>query len=495
MIRNLIIGAVFFSSATMAMGSYYVPIAVGDITIFIPTMPKIIDGETGLGIDGVTVSVRECDACELTTVTTPTYSGIAGSYSFGTRGYSVLTDVEAVRIDISRAGYETRTIFKQPDSGFYFGHDIQLYANSRDSDADGLPDNQELQLGTSPVSRDTDDDSIPDEWEVNGHDYVDYPSLGSNPLHKTIFVECDFMQGQGPFDGAIQDVVDSFARAPLVNPDNSQGIDLRITIDDEVVRDDNLSPVWTEFDAIKLNNFNTNRRSVFHYCLFAVQYTDPRDGLLTESSGIARRIASNDFLVSLGGFPGGVGTRQLQAGTLMHELGHTLGLRHGGNENLNYKPNYLSNMNYSFQLRGLRFNNVFGLLDYSRFTLAALNEGNLNEAAGLNVVDGIDSDIIGYGTLILNGVDSAARISNIAIANVDWNNNSVIDPDNVAIDINRDGILGTLRTSWNDWDNLIYDGGGAFGAGVSWDSLKFRRRFIQSVALDDDADLCPGPND
>ena len=37
----------------------------------------------------------------------------------------------------------------------------------------------------------------------------------------------------------------------------------------------------------------------------------------------------------------------------MHELGHNLGLRHGGDDLPNFKPNYLSVMNYSFQLTGL----------------------------------------------------------------------------------------------------------------------------------------------
>src|SRR6185369_4859250 len=40
---------------------------------------------------------------------------------------------------------------------------------------------------------------------------------------------------------------------------------------------------------------------------------------------------------------------QFEAGIVMHELGHNLGLRHGGFEDTNYKPNYLSVMNYAFQ--------------------------------------------------------------------------------------------------------------------------------------------------
>ena len=37
----------------------------------------------------------------------------------------------------------------------------------------------------------------------------------------------------------------------------------------------------------------------------------------------------------------------------IHELGHNLGLKHGGTDNLNYKPNYLSVMNYFFQFGGV----------------------------------------------------------------------------------------------------------------------------------------------
>ena len=40
----------------------------------------------------------------------------------------------------------------------------------------------------------------------------------------------------------------------------------------------------------------------------------------------------------------------LIAATFMHELGHTLGLRHGGCDDINNKPNYFSIMNYMFPI-------------------------------------------------------------------------------------------------------------------------------------------------
>ena len=49
-----------------------------------------------------------------------------------------------------------------------------------------------------------------------------------------------------------------------------------------------------------------------------------------------------------------VGTPFMQASTLMHELGHNMERRHGGEAfEPNCKPTYLSVMNYLYQLRGL----------------------------------------------------------------------------------------------------------------------------------------------
>ena len=45
----------------------------------------------------------------------------------------------------------------------------------------------------------------------------------------------------------------------------------------------------------------------------------------------------------------GVGTLDQLSGTLAHEFGHTVGLRHGGGDNINCKSNYPSVMNYNHQ--------------------------------------------------------------------------------------------------------------------------------------------------
>ena len=110
----------------------------------------------------------------------------------------------------------------------------------------------------------------------------------------------------------------------------------------------------------------------------------PKAGPVAGESGIAE-ISGNDFIVSLGNRVQDLGLADgtlTEAGTFMHELGHNLGLHHGGGieepcqdqsqchvgytcaqtavgkycvgaDDTNWKPNYLSMMNYRFQFTGI----------------------------------------------------------------------------------------------------------------------------------------------
>jgi hypothetical protein len=173
----------------------------------------------------------------------------------------------------------------------------------------------------------------------------------------------------------------------------------------------------TEYTAYKNANFAANRVGIFHYVLMPHRYNTT-----SNSSGQAE-INGNDMIVSLYCY----GSDQNVANTVVHENGHNLGLRHGGNVDTNYKPNYNSVMNYEYQFPGIDNNCTVpgdGVLSYSVGARASLNENSLLETNG-----------------ICNGVD------------IDWNGNSTIDAAAVSVDINQD-VSKTILSDFNDWANI-----------------------------------------
>jgi hypothetical protein len=225
------------------------------------------------------------------------------------------------------------------------------------------------------IGGDEDEDGLWDIWETSGVDIdldgtIDLPihqaPYNADPKHKDIFLEIDWMAKSGlshkPKQKAIDLVVAAFANAPVTNPDNKDGVTLHVDMTvggtsvpfHEYVQFEPAEPGIADFDTIKAANFDPNRRTVYHYCLFAHDLKMYPE----QPSGLAER-PGNDLIVAFGNWHVGatdldkdglpdedVGTVLEQAGTLMHELGHNLGLRHGGNAATEYKPNYLSVMNY-----------------------------------------------------------------------------------------------------------------------------------------------------
>lgn len=90
------------------------------------------------------------------------------------------------------------------------------------------------------------------------------------------------------------------------------------------------------FYASRNANFDRNRRLIFHYGQIVRQ---PGVATCPDQFGGEGEIGGNDFILF-----------NRDAGSLMHELGHNLNLRHGGfQDEPNCKPNYVSIMNYDLQ--------------------------------------------------------------------------------------------------------------------------------------------------
>ncbi|MYL84345.1 hypothetical protein GTA51_14540 [Desulfovibrio aerotolerans] len=183
------------------------------------------------------------------------------------------------------------------------------------------------------------------------------------------------------------------------------------------------------------------------------------------SSGLARDIPSTDFIVSLGGWGTVGGTDWQKLGTFIHELGHCLGLTHGGTDHENWKPNYLSVMNYFFQTWGLYKNGQWGdagyplNFDYQRINTPSLNKAALQEGLGLTGVD----DVSAYGTRYwYNNGSSSTYVTNVSLG-IDWNKNGVIDASPVSADIDDSGSASGTLTAQNNWPNINYSANGQIG--------------------------------
>jgi hypothetical protein len=204
-----------------------------------------------------------------------------------------------------------------------------------------------------------------------------------------------------------------------------------------------------------------------------------------------------------------VGTVTAQAGTLLHELGHTLFLSHGGTffpngavsgqqvnyplgeptVGLNCNPGYLSSMNYLFQIRGF----PDGGIDYSGQTLSlpGLTETTLSEITGLgadmfnsaasaahfsrwyappnaldtqlqNTVGGHFAGFHCDGSPITDGaqmvrVDGSAFFppGSTFSAPIDWNHNLALNTSQlIPQDVDFNGTTSDAFKGFNDWVNL-----------------------------------------
>ncbi|AEK61360.1 conserved repeat domain protein [Collimonas fungivorans Ter331] len=343
---------------------------------------------------------------------------------------------------------------------------------------------------------DSDNDGIPDTAKVAGGKFagLDLYSLGARKGQKDLFIQVDYMTSTDPAlsprKEALQKVVAAFRahntqvhfdagnlfNAALAPADfNLSGDVSRAQVFDKCTNtpDDPQDANCGSLYQYSSGSLDVRRKPVFRYMLMASsQKSDGSSG----SSGIAE-LPGNKFLVTLGkwGFSGLDLTVQkyknllinYQAGTIMHEFGHTIGLHHGGFEDANYKPNYFSIMNYLYQLDGLPTNpkgmgptqrwyhtinttNHVAVPGYAADAMpsSALDDGPMTNSfridysngsgANLNEASLLESDNIGRG--------------HDAGAYGDWNYDGVQQAKRYRMDLNGSG-AGILSDN-DDWSKL-----------------------------------------
>jgi hypothetical protein len=393
--------------------------------------------------------------------------------------------------------------------------------NGGDNDYDDIVYNVNPPL--PPLLIDDDQDGLPNDWETAGVDtngdgakdlFLDQldevgENIDPNPRHKDIYVWIDwFVAGDHshkPSDDALLKVKQAFAEAPIsqLNPDGQPGINLHLVFGWAIAETPDLVELGSltvnsagdlDYDSSELaylknrflqdNGARDGMAGVFHYAVFGhhlpewKQECPDRTG---RPSGIAPMVGSgagSDFIVShqrlLEWGVTGERFELVVGGTFMHELGHALDLGHGGPgilNDVNFKPNHISVMNYSFTSGIFHKTGFFSRpnpsrLDYSRFgpdVLPDLNENALNETVGMTTAEALKD----YGSVYYRGYsdESGTPIYDLR-DHINWNgigpyDNTVVANINSDDDETQPGCQEkySVLVSANEWVALNYTTG------------------------------------
>ena len=179
-----------------------------------------------------------------------------------------------------------------------------------------------------------------------------------------------------------------------------------------------------------------------------------------------------------------MGNLDMQKGTLMHETGHNLGLRHGGNQDYQCKPNYLSIMNYLFQFAANA--DIDRPLDFSQKQLNDLSEPvptGLDERtpAIRSISPNTDPYTYPSGEMrkIYYSSPSGSMIQDWVNQGVNWDQDANVDSEwGYAQNVNNistiPGCVNTVNsqlTGWDDWSNINFNifGSNYFATGIASD--------------------------
>lgn len=442
-----------------------------------------------------------------------TQLGCSTPYYDPQTGILKVENQQIVRVDSSQYAIYDEATISTPSSDDILWAKKRLNGNYPTNSASG-----DTNTKCQAYGGDSDGDGICNNWE-NGSLQINYPYASSpytlscgtptsedpvcpSPTKKDIYIELDYMTFHKPDQRSIDNLKKVF---------ESSGITLHFLVDEEIGHKSDLR--WNGYDyswgygfqQVKAKWFGTasersdpnwnakwpNKKEVFHYALSVHKQTEN-----LSQTGVAEPWG-NDFMISGGVMPDKVFPMQYEEATILHELGHNLGLNHGGGDNINCKPNYISVMNYHYQYP---IEDPYRALNYSHIQLPALNELNngLNEQTGITSykINGAEQNVVWYGPL---GIPNAPGTWKTGGTWIDWNQDSQIQTA-LSMSIHQDpGLIdcqGSSQTSlngYNDWESLKFSswGSGYFSSSMTYEQIQEKQvnilvgLKIAILALDD----------
>lgn len=406
-----------------------------------------------------------------------------------------------------------------------------------DTDQDGIVDEIERLIGTRSNNPDTDRDALPDGWEVIGLDFgsefVNLPAMGANPLRKDVFVQYDYERGARVEPETWPYIIELFRRygvtlhltenerprptsgflAPTTGVTSTIGAEQAAAMTDPVTGQYYFPPKLSWTHHYIYSRHNPGRSGAWHHVTIDVNTLNcPLTSPDPQNDPACRWFTGDD---------GGTYTWRFASEHIyrvVHELGHNLGLGHGGRqgtgaqtrlgdivyyagdwESTNQKPRYISVMNYRYNASHLCYKAATGELlmatDFQSGTLPTLNESGLFESSSLGytlprnvqcaTADAAFVPVFNYGCtdamgqkwiVLSDGTRTLGRarqgsdwqLTDLPAHSpgVDWNCNGSIQSGMVSQNINGDsgedpfgnGGLENL-TSPDDWRGLPYGPG------------------------------------